>query len=161
MNFQDVDVGLLSYSYNNKNMKNVLYNNKKSLEIFTPLVFVNTMTDSYSNEYIQINLDDYDKFRELIEYIDLHAMVMNGITKDNKDKFKSSLYKNLVSCKIPKNKHQILTNITINGNRATYFDINKDDKAKCLIYLDSIWENSKTLTLKWKIKRCCVYRNDK
>ena len=161
MNFLDVDINLLSYSYNNKNMKNVLYNKKKSLEIFTPLVFINTMKDSYSNEYIQLNLEEYDKFKDLIEYIDLHVMILNDISKENRDRFKSSLYNSLLSCKIPKNKGICLAKITINGSPSTYFDINKNDKAKCLIYIDTIWENSNTLTLKWKIKRCCVYRNEK
>jgi len=160
MNFQEVDIDLLSYSDCFENNRKVIYNKKKSLEIFTPLVFVNTMKDSYKNEYIQLNLEECDNFKSLLQYIDLHAMIHNDITQETKDKYRSSMYKNLLSCKIPRIKNRFITDITINNTPKTFYDIKKNDKARCLIYIDSVWDNTNTISLKWKIKKCCVYRNE-
>ena len=115
MNFQDVDIDLLSYSDCSENYRKVIYNKKKSLEIFTPLVFVNTMKDSYKNEYIQLNLEECSNFKSLLQYIDLHAMMHNDITQETKGKYRSSMYKNLLSCKIPRIKNRFKTDITINN----------------------------------------------
>ena len=100
MNFNDVDIDLLNYVFVNKNIKEVFYNHKKTLELWTPVVFVNKIKDSYKTEYIQFDLDEYPRFLELIKCIDIHAMILNDITEDTKDKFKSSLYNSKLSCNV-------------------------------------------------------------
>lgn len=160
MNFREVDIDFLEYNSISKNIESVSYNGKKSLEIFTPLVFIKKIKDKYNNEFIQIILDDYLMFKDLLGYIDLHAMICHNISQDDKENFKSSLFENVLSCKVLKNKGQIVTNFTINQNPASIYNIKNNDKAKCLIYIDTIWKEDNTISLKWKIKKCCVYRNE-
>ena len=158
MNFQDVDINFLSYSLCSKNREIVSYNNKKSLEIFTPLVEIKIIKDSYDNQYIQLDLSEYSKFKELINIIDLHCMIHHNITEETRDKFKSSLFYDLLSCKIIKNQGR---RITINNLPSTIYELQNGDKAKCVVYIDNVWTNSEIVSLKWKLKVCCVYRNDK
>ena len=160
MNFNDVNIDLLNYAFVNKNIKEVFYNHKKTLELWTPVVFVNKIKDSYKTEYIQFDLDEYPRFLELIKCIDLHAMILNDITEDTKDKFKSSLYNSKLSCKIPMKKHIVQTKVSVNKFPGVLNDLRHNDKASCLIYLDQVYIDS-SVTLKWKIKKVCVYRNDK
>jgi hypothetical protein len=159
MNYLDVNVDLLEYVSKSKNIETITYNKKKSLEIFTPLVFISKIKDKYDNEYIKLNLEEYDKLRDLLEYIDLHAMILHDIKQSDVNKFKSSRYKGSLSCKVIKNKGRITTNISVNSLPGTIYDIKDNDKAKCSILIDTIWKDNDIISLKWKIKRCCVYRN--
>ena len=92
MNFNDVDIDLLEYVFVSDKIKDIKYNNKKRLELWTPVVYINKTKDSYSNEYIQFDLEEYPRFLELIKIIDMHAMIKNDINEDNKENFKSSLF---------------------------------------------------------------------
>ena len=156
----EVDIDLLEYVFVSDKIKDIKYNKKKTLEIWTPTVFIKKYKDSYSNEYIQFDTDEYPQFLELLQCIDLHAMLMHDIKEDNKENFKSSLFNSKLSCKIPKKRNILQTKFTINRYPSVYNDIRTGDKASCCIYLDQIYID-KTITLKWKIKQCCVYRNDK
>ena len=49
MNYLDVNVDLLEYVSKSKNIETITYNKKKSLEIFTPLVFISKIKDKYDN----------------------------------------------------------------------------------------------------------------
>ena len=160
MNFNDVDIDLLEYVFVSDKIKDIKYNNKKRLELWTPVVYINKTKDSYSNEYIQFDLEEYPRFLELIKIIDLHAMIKHDINEDNKENFKSSIFENKLSCKIPKKKNIVQTRITINKYPSVLYDIKNRDKASCCIYLDQIYIDN-NVSLKWKIKQCCVYRNDK
>ena len=160
MNFNDFDIDLLNYVFVNKNIKEVFYNRKKTLELWTPIVFAKRIKDIYKNEYVQFDLEEYPGFLELIKCIDLHAMILNDITEDTKDKFKSSLYNSKLSCKIPKKKNIVQTKVLINKFPGVFNDLRHNDKARCLIYLDQVYIDE-SVTLKWKIKKVCVYRNDK
>ena len=160
MNFNDVDIDLLEYVFVSDKIKDIKYNNKKRLELWTPVVYINKTKDSYSNEYIQFDLEEYPRFLELIKIIDMHAMIKNDINEDNKENFKSSIFENKLSCKIPKKKNIVQTRITINKYPSVVNDLKNRDKASCCIYLDQIYIDN-NVSLKWKIKQCCVYRNDK
>jgi hypothetical protein len=160
MNFNDVDIDLLEYVFVSDKIKDIKYNNKKRLELWTPVVYINKTKDSYSNEYIQFDLEEYPRFLELIKIIDMHAMINHDINEDNKENFKSSIFENKLSCKIPKKKNIVQTRITINKYPSVVNDIKNRDKASCCIYLDQIYIDN-NISLKWKIKQCCVYRNDK
>ena len=160
MNFNDVDIDLLEYVFVSDKIKDIKYNNKKRLELWTPVVYINKTKDSYSNEYIQFDLEEYPRFLELIKIIDLHAMIKNDINEDNKENFKSSIFENKLSCKIPKKKNIVQTKVLINKFPGVFNDLRHNDKARCLIYLDQVYIDE-SVTLKWKIKKVCVYRNDK
>ena len=162
MNFNNIDIDLLEYVFVTENIKDIKYNNRKTLELWTPVVYIKKTKDKYNNEYIIFDLEEYPKFLEFIKIIDLHVMLMNGITNENKDIYKSSLYNTILSCKIPKKKHIYQTQFTINKYPSILKDIanNLYEKASCCIFIDQIYIDN-NITLKWKIKKCCVYRNDK
>ena len=64
MIFSDVNIDFLNYISITKNIKEVKYNNKKGLELWTPVVYIKKTKDSYNNEYIQFDLDEYPKVLE-------------------------------------------------------------------------------------------------
>ena len=160
MIFSDVNIDFLNYISITKNIKEVKYNNRKGLELWTPVVYIKKTKDSYNNEYIQFDLDEYPKVLELIKCIDIHVMLLHNITEKTRDTFKSSLFNTLLSCRIPKKKNILQTQFFINKSPSILKDIKNNDKASCCIYIDQIYIDN-TITLKWKIKKCCVYRNEK
>ena len=87
-------------------------------------------------------------------------MLLHDITEKTRETYKSSLFNSILSCRIPKKKNIMLTQFFINKYPSILKDIKNNDKASCCIYIDQIYIDN-TITLKWKIKKCCVYRNEK
>ena len=161
MNFRSVDIDFLKYFFINEKMQDVEYNGEKKLELWTPIVYIKKTKDKYNNEYIQFNLEEYPEFLECIKIIDLHCMLNHDISQENRVLFKSSLFNDTLSCKIIKKRNIKQCSVTINKIPATIGDINFTDKASLLIFIDKVYTENGDISLKWKIKRCCVYRNDK
>jgi len=169
MNFNSVDIDLLKYVSVSEKIKDIKYNNNKRLVIWTPVCFIKKNKDSFNNEFLILDLEEYPKFLEFLKIINLHAMLMNDITEDNKDNFSSSLYSNKLYCKIPKKRNIIQSYFSIKSynktqdRRTTFKEIANfsTEKGSCCIYIDQIYISNDKISLKWKLEHCCVYRNDK
>lgn len=141
-------------------------NEKKKLEIMTPLLFLpfGLDKDSKNNIYLNLQLRKtkchkhneelllFLNFLESLEHL-LHEktnkLVQSNIRKNPK-------YETIINTKIIKHYNKILTETYKNKENFNIYKIEKDIHLKAIILIDKLWEFKEVLYYKFKLKEIAI-----
>lgn len=141
-------------------------NEKKKLEIMTPLLYLPFGLDKDSKNNIYLNLQlrktkCHEHNEELILFLNFLESLEHLLHEKTSKVVQSNIrkhpkYETIINTKIIKHYNKILTETYKNKENFNIYKIEKDIHLKAIILIDKLWEFKEVLYYKFKLKEILI-----